>query len=211
MKVDFEHSSMHNGKLLVSTKEILHGYSHKCLWSKPLTFEIRSGDRIHLKGDNGSGKTTLVKIILGEIQPLKGEINTFEYSTIYIDQDYSLIDNTLSVYEQSLKYNFDSLPEHEIKIRLNRFLFHSEFWDKPSSALSGGEKMRLILCCLMISNNSPDMFILDEPTNNLDIKNIDILTSSIKEHKGSLIVISHDTYFLKEIGISRTIDLNDYI
>lgn len=211
MKVDFEDSALHKGKLLVSANEIYHGYSNMQLWSTPLTFEIRSSDRIHLKGDNGAGKTTLVKIILSEIQPLGGKINLYEYSSTYIDQDYSLINNDLSVYEQCLKYNFDSLPEHELKIRLNRFLFHPGFWDKPCSTLSGGEKMRLILCCLMISNNSPDMFILDEPTNNLDICNINILTSTIKEFRGSLIVISHDTYFLNEIEISRTIDLNNYI
>jgi ATPase subunit of ABC transporter with duplicated ATPase domains len=71
---------------------------------------------------------------------------------VYIDQDYSLIDNRLTVYEQAQQFNTSALQEHEIKIRLNRFLFTKESWDKPCAGLSGGERMRLMLCCLTISN-----------------------------------------------------------
>lgn len=97
--------------------------------------------------------------------------------------------------------------EHELKTRLNRFLFTKDDWDKTCSALSGGEKMRLILCCLTISNQSPDMIILDEPTNNLDIQNIEILTAAITEYQGTLIVVSHDETFLENINIENTIQL----
>lgn len=69
----------------------------------------------------------------------------------------------------------------EYSIRLNRFLFTKEDWDKACSALSGGERMRLMLCCLNIANQSPDIIILDEPTNNLDIQNIEILTNAIND------------------------------
>ncbi len=109
--------------------------------------------------------------------------------------------------EQLQQFNLTRLQEHEIKIRLNRFLFTKEYWDKPCSALSGGEKMRLMLCCLTISNQSPDIIILDEPTNNLDIQNIEILTNAINEYQGTLIVVSHDDYFLEEINIERTVTL----
>ena len=92
-------------------------------------------------------------------------------------------------------------------MRLSRFLFGKDDWDKPAGMLSGGEKMRLILCCLTISNESPDMIVLDEPTNNLDIQNIEILTAAINEYQGTLIVVSHDEYFLEQIHIERTIQL----
>jgi ATPase subunit of ABC transporter with duplicated ATPase domains len=111
------------------------------------------------------------------------------------------------VYEQAQKFNLSALQEHEIKIRLNRFLFTKEYWDKPCSALSGGEKMRLMLCCLTIRNQAPDMIILDEPTNNLDMQNIEILTAAINEYKGTLIVVSHDQYFLEQVNVERTMDL----
>jgi ATPase subunit of ABC transporter with duplicated ATPase domains len=118
-----------------------------------------------------------------------------------------LIDNKLKVYVQSQQFNASALQEYEIKIRLNRFLFTKEDWDKPCSALSGGEKMRLMLCCLTINNQSPDIIILDEPTNNLDIQNIEILTTAINEYQGTLIVVSHDDNFLEQINIERIIEL----
>jgi ATPase subunit of ABC transporter with duplicated ATPase domains len=124
---------------------------------------------------------------------------------IYIDQDYSLINNKLSVYEQAEEFNSGALQEHDIKIRLNRFLFTREDWDKPCIALSGGEKMRLMLCSLTISNQAPDTIILDEPTNNLDIQNIGILISAINDYRGTLIVVSHDEHFLKQVNVEREI------
>jgi ATPase subunit of ABC transporter with duplicated ATPase domains len=101
-----------------------------------------------------------------------------------------------------------NLPEHEIKIILNRYLFPASEWDKSCRKLSGGEKMRLAFCCLMISNNTPDMFILDEPTNNLDIQSIDIITATIRNYTGTVIAISHDNYFIREIGIEQRIVLS---
>lgn len=75
----------------------------------------------------------------------------------------------------------------------------------PCGTLSGGEKMRLMLCCLTISNESPDIIILDEPTNNLDIQNVEILTAAINEYQGTLIVVSHDESFLEKINIEKAI------
>ena len=177
------------------------------LWRKTLDFNITSGERIALKGLNGSGKTTLINIVLGKIVPKTGMVHRADHQAVYIDQEYSLIDPQLKVYGQAQQFNHSGLQEHEIKIRLNRFLFTKEYWDKPCSALSGGEKMRLMLCCLTISNRAPDMIILDEPTNNLDIQNMEILTAAINEYSGTLLVVSHDEYFLEQANIARTIDL----
>ena len=127
--------------------------------------------------------------------------------SVYIDQDYSLIDNSLTVYEQAQRFNVSGLQEHDIKMRLNRFLFGKEGWDKNCGALSGGERMRLMLCCLTIDKQSPDIIILDEPTNNLDIQNIEILTSAINDYKGALIVVSHDETFIEELSINKVIDV----
>ncbi len=82
------------------------------------------------------------------------------------------------------------------------------FQTRTCRKLSGGEKMRLAFCCLMISNNTPDMFILDEPTNNLDIQSIEIITATIKNYTGTVIAISHDDYFIQEIGIEQRILLS---
>lgn len=205
MKIALDNSALHKGKILVTAKELNFGYNDRLLWKQALNFQITTGERIVIKGLNGSGKTTLIKMILGELQPSCGTIEGAAVKAIYIDQDYSLINDSLSVYEQAELYNSGALQEHEIKIRLTRFLFTKTFWDKPCKELSGGEKMRLMLCCLTIGNQAPDIIVLDEPTNNLDIQNIEILTAAINEYKGTLLVISHDEYFLTQINMERFI------
>lgn len=207
MKFGFGNSALHKGKILFTAKDINFAYNTQPLWKDNLNFQITSGERIALKGQNGSGKTTLIKLILGDIEPQTGTIYRADNKAVYIDQDYSLLDNKLKVYEQAQQFNDSSLQEHEIKIRLNRFLFTKDNWDKSCSALSGGERMRLLLCCLTINSKSPDIIIFDEPTNNLDIQNIEILTAAINEYQGTLIVVSHDETFLEQINIERTIEL----
>jgi ATPase subunit of ABC transporter with duplicated ATPase domains len=205
MKFGFDNSSLHFGKTLINAENINFGYDDGLLWRQPLSFIVKSGERIVLRGLNGSGKTTLIKIILDRLQPTTGTIYRADNRAIYIDQDYSLIDNQQTVYTQSQKFNTSSLQEHEIKIRLNRFLFTNNDWDKSCNTLSGGEKLRLMLCCLTISNQAPEIIILDEPTNNLDIQNVEILTASINEYRGTLIVVSHDSYFLEQININQAL------
>lgn len=207
MKMDFDSSALHKGKILVEAKELNFGYQELPLWKQGLNFQLKSGERLSVKGGNGSGKTTLIKMILGQLEPQSGKIERADVRWIYMDQDYSLIDPELQVYEQAQQFNSGALQEHEIKIRLNRFLFTKEDWDKPCKALSGGEKMRLMLCALTIRNQAPDMIILDEPTNNLDLQNIEILTAALNEYEGTLLVISHDEYFLNQINVERSIDL----
>lgn len=208
MTFDFEHSHLHKGKILFTAEKINCSYNNgQYLWQQPLDLQIVSGERIALKGANGSGKTTLIKIILGRQTPQTGRVSIADNKIVYIDQDYSLIDNSLSVNEQAQRFNTSALPQHDINIRLNRFLFTKEDWDKPCTALSGGERMRLMLCCLNISQQAPDIIILDEPTNNLDLRNIDILTQAIIDYEGTLLVVSHDETFLEQINIRRFVQL----
>src|SRR5690554_5805478 len=207
MKFGFDNSALHKGKVLFTATDINFGYDKQLLWKENLNFQITSGERIALKGKNGSGKTTLIKLILGDIEAQTGKIHQADTKSVYIDQDYSLLDNRLKVYAQAQQFNTSAMQEHEIKIRLNRFLFTKDDWDKPCNALSGGERMRLSLCCLTIQSKSPDIIILDEPTNNLDIQNLEILTTAINEYQGTLIVVSHDETFLEQIKIKRTMEL----
>ncbi len=207
IKFEFDNSVLHKRKLLFKAVEINYNYNNEPLWKNNFSFQITSGDRLVLKGMNGSGKTTLIKLILGKLEPQTGKVYRADNKVVYVDQEYSLIDNNHTVYEQAQQFNISALQEHEIKIRLNRFLFIKDDWNKSCSALSGGEKMRLMLCCLTIINQPPDIIILDEPTNNLDIQNIEILTAAIKDYQGALIVVSHDEIFLEQIKIEQIIQL----
>ena len=207
MKFGFEESSLHIGKTLAEAKEVNLKINGRNLWHQNLNFKIKSGDRIALKGTNGSGKTSLINLIIGNRQPTSGEISQANFNYVYVDQDYSLIKTEMKVYDMAQSFNHSGLQEHEIKIRLNRFLFSKDTWDKSCLFLSGGERMRLLLCCLNIQSQAPDMIILDEPTNNIDIQNIQILTAAIQSYHGCLIVVSHDQYFMNEINIQETIQL----
>ena len=238
LKTDFNSSSLHNGKTLVTAKNINFGYypnqndndsqnendnpsenntfdssnssklPAQLLWQAPISFQLKSGDRLRIEGTNGSGKTTLLKIITGQLEPQEGTLTRADFSYVYLNQEYSIIDDRNSILEQAYAFNSRNLPEHEIKIILNRYLFPASEWDKSCRKLSGGKKMRLAFCCLMISNNTPDMFILDEPTNNLDIQSIEIITNTIKKYTGTVIAISHDNYFIREIGVDQRIALS---
>lgn len=205
MKVNFNDSNLHSGKILISAAEINFKYNQENLWKENLNLEIRSGDRISIKGSNGSGKTTLIKLLLGDLQPSVGTISKSDFQTIYIDQEYSLIDRNATVYDFSQQFNDNAMPESEVKTLLSRFLFEKDSWDKKCDVLSGGERLRLLLCGLSISNKAPDVIILDEPTNNLDLQNVEILTNSIKDYHGTLVVISHDGVFLEEIGVGSVV------
>lgn len=207
MKLGFDATTLHKGKVLLTLQDINYTYQYIPLWEQTLSFVLTSGQRIAIKGGNGSGKTTLIKLMLNDLQPTSGVITRSDFDAIYIDQDYSLIDNKLTVYQQVQQYNADNLEEHLIKSRLTHFLFTQQSWEKPCAALSGGERMRLMLCCLTISSKAPDLIVLDEPTNNLDIQNIEMLTTAIKEYQGTLIIVSHDEVFLNDVDALEVIEL----
>ena len=207
MKFGFDSSHLHHGKVLVKAENLNYTYSDSLLWKENRNFQINSGERIAVKGANGSGKTTLIRLILGNIEPTEGILFRAVNQSVYIDQDYSLINNELTVYEQAVEFNQTALLEHEVKTRLNYFLFDKNDWDKPCFVLSGGERMRLILCCLTLGVKAPDLIVLDEPTNNLDLESIEILTSAVQAYQGTILVVSHDESFLEQINIERVLQV----
>ncbi len=209
MAVDFSASGVHAGKVLIEARGINHSYpGNRNLWSEDVDIVVRSGDRVLVTGANGSGKSTLMRIITGSLAPSCGTIYRADnLKCVYLDQEYSLIDNDMTVSQQIQKFNHHALPEHELNIRLDRFLFPKSSWVKRCSALSGGEKMRLSLCCLMVADSAPDIIIADEPTNNLDIFNQEVLTDTLDKYSGTLIVISHDSHFVNQLSLTTRISL----
>ncbi|MCH3995739.1 MAG: ATP-binding cassette domain-containing protein [Prevotella sp.] len=208
LKLDVDASRQRMGKSLITVEHLNFGYpANAFLWKTPIDLEVRSGDRVHIIGNNGSGKTTFVRLLLGELKPTEGKIVKSHFSYAYLDQECSRLNRPGTVLELAEQYNAGHLPDHEVKLRLNRALFPKETWDKCCRDLSGGERMRLYLCCLMISNSAPDMFILDEPTNNLDLSSLSILIHTIENYRGTVLAISHDDYFINRIGITKSIEL----
>ena len=207
LKPNLGDASLHAGKLLINAEEVNFAYENKsALWKTSVNFKLFAKDRILVSGNNGSGKTTFLNLLVGILEPTQGQVKRSNFEWIYIDQNYSNINVELSIVQLAEQYNVRNLEEHELKLRLNRFLFPSDTWDKKCRDLSGGEKMRLYLCCLMIKNQTPDLIILDEPSNNLDIASTQILIRTIKNYSGSLLIVSHDQYFVDEIGVTGLLD-----
>lgn len=207
MRLGMDNATLHEGKLLVRAEGINAMVDGRTLWPESLDMELYSGTRLRIEGANGSGKTTLLRLLLGQQQPSVGAIYIGPSKFVSVDQEYSLIREEPSVLEQASAFNEAHLEAHELKSRLTHYLFTSESWHKPCAVLSGGERMRLMLCCLSLAAAPPDLIVLDEPTNNLDLENVEILTSAIRGYEGTLIAVSHDEDFLEAIGIDETIRL----
>lgn len=208
MKFDFQNIKIPPGKTLFEANAIQFIKKDGApLWSSPLSFRIRGGQRVAIQGSNGTGKTTLLKVILQQSEVNEGRC-TFAFDrAVYVDQEYSLLDSTLTLSEQAQQFNNSGLQPAEINTRLKRFLFQPDDWHKSVGMLSGGERLRLTLCCLTLSSDAPSIIILDEPTNNLDLQNVQILTHAINSYTGTLVVVSHDSSFLEDIHIEDYIPL----
>ncbi|MFV0626966.1 MAG: ABC-F family ATP-binding cassette domain-containing protein [Alphaproteobacteria bacterium] len=162
-------------------------------------------DRLVIKGKNGAGKTTLLKLILGKLLPAKGDVRLYA-NVVYINQDLSLLNREKTLLE-NMEENNPEISLNEAYSILANFKFRNELAHKKVSVLSGGELLKGCLASVLGTNKQPELIILDEPTNNLDIKSVQILESALQQYQGALLVVSHDEKFLENIHISRELEL----
>jgi ATPase subunit of ABC transporter with duplicated ATPase domains len=169
-------------------------------------FEVRGPERIALVGRNGSGKSTLLRTIAGELEPVAGEVAA-HVPLRFLPQRLDVLDDGLSVVENVARFAPDATP-NRIRARLARFLFRGAKADQRAGTLSGGERFRATLAALLLAEPAPQLLMLDEPTNNLDMASVRSLTQALEAYEGALLVASHDVPFLEAIGITRTLDLD---
>ncbi|MGW1116321.1 ABC-F family ATP-binding cassette domain-containing protein [Streptomyces tanashiensis] len=164
-------------------------------------FELRGPERIALVGRNGAGKTTLLRTIAGELEPLTGETDA-RVPLRFLPQRLDVLDDGLSVVENVARFA-PTATGNAIRARLARFLFRGARADQPVGTLSGGERFRATLAALLLAEPAPQLLMLDEPTNNLDMASVRKLTAALDAYEGALIVASHDVTFLESLGITR--------
>ncbi|MEU6847609.1 ribosomal protection-like ABC-F family protein [Streptomyces sp. NPDC046716] len=169
---------------------------------------VRGPERIALTGPNGAGKTTLLRLITGDLAPDGGEIKRGEGRIAYLSQRLDLLDPELTVAENFAAFAPER-PEAERMNLLARFLFRGARAHLPVGVLSGGERLRATLVCVLCAEPAPHLLLLDEPTNNLDLVSAGQLESALNSYQGAFMVVSHDERFLTEIGVNRWLRVAD--
>ncbi|MEV5952318.1 ABC-F family ATP-binding cassette domain-containing protein [Streptomyces sp. NPDC051987] len=169
--------------------------------------ELRGPERIALVGRNGAGKTTLLRTIAGELAPVAGAAHA-HVPMRFLPQRLDVLDDELTVAENVARFAPDA-GNNRIRARLARFLFRGARADRKAGTLSGGERFRAALAALLLAEPAPQLLMLDEPTNNLDMASVRQLTTALESYAGALIVASHDLPFLESIGITRWLLMAD--
>ncbi|MCW2788214.1 MAG: transporter [Aeromicrobium sp.] len=169
--------------------------------------EVRGPERIGVVGRNGAGKTSLLLTLTGELAPVAGSVEVMVPSRL-LPQRMDVLDPGLTIAENVAVIAPDA-TETERRAQLARFLFRGRSADQTATTLSGGERLRATLACLLLSEPAPQLLLLDEPTNNLDAASVRHLVEALRAYEGALLVVSHDQRFLDQLELTRTITLGE--
>ena len=183
-----------SGKVIFETDDLVIGYDEPL--TKPINVRMERGEKIALVGANGIGKTTLLKSILGLIQPLSGKVHLGDYQYIgYFEQEGDYKNTTTCIEE--LWQEYPGLDQREIRAALAKCGLTTKHIESQVRVLSGGEQAKVRLCKLV--NRETNILLLDEPTNHLDVDAIMWLETYLANYRGSLLLVTHDRYFLERV------------
>jgi len=210
LDLELNQKTVPNGKQVLEVKDLWFTYPGV---RKPIlngfNLKLTGPSRVAIQGDNGSGKSTIVKLISNQLKPNRGHIYWGVSQWCYLDQHASQLNPNFSVLQNFCYLNPD-INHTEARHVLAQFLFPNTAALKIVKYLSGGEKLRALLACILMLKPPPQLLILDEPTNHLDLASISSLESALHAYRGAMIVISHDQSFLKNIKISQIVTIPPY-
>lgn len=172
---------------------------------QPLSFAIVGPERIRLRGANGAGKSTLFALLAGR-PPDAGALRLGAARVALLDQDAAVLglDGTLA---ETLRRLAPTRHEHERRLLLGRFGFVQNAAEKPVAALSGGERIRAGLAALLASEQAPELLLLDEPSNHLDLPGLEAVASALRSYRGALLLVTHDEAFARDVQVERELTL----
>ncbi|MFI2640528.1 ABC-F family ATP-binding cassette domain-containing protein [Streptomyces sp. NPDC018610] len=197
IRVELPRTAVPPGRDVLTLRDLRPAYGARVTGG----LDLRGPERVALVGRNGAGKTTLLRTIAGELPPVSGEA-VAHVPLRFLPQRLDVLDDELSVVENVARFAPDATA-NRIRARLARFLFRGARADRKAATLSGGERFRAALAALMLAEPAPQLLLLDEPTNNLDMASVRRLTSALESYEGALIVAGHDLPFLRSIGVTR--------
>jgi ATPase subunit of ABC transporter with duplicated ATPase domains len=203
--VDLEATRVPARKRLVEADEVNVRLPGGWLWASPLSFVVAGPERIWLRGGNGAGKSTLFSLLAGRA-PDTGTLRVGATRVSRLDQDAGVLGHEGTLAE-ALRRLAPAPAEHERRVLLGRFGFVQEAAQKPVAALSGGERIRAGLAALLASDQSPELLLLDEPSNHLDLPGLEAVASALRSYRGALLLVTHDAEFAREVDVTRELRL----
>jgi ATPase subunit of ABC transporter with duplicated ATPase domains len=202
---DLPPSGMAAGKAVLAFEEVGFAYPGGAPLLEGLSFRITGPERVAVTGPNGSGKSSLIRLATGQLDPAAGRI-TRGVPAALLDQQTAFLREDDTLLEAFRRLNPEA-NDNAAYAALARFLFRNTAAQKRVAELSGGERLRAALACILMSARPPQLLILDEPSNHLDLDSIAAVEAALRGYDGALLVVSHDRDFLEAVGIDREIVL----
>jgi ATPase subunit of ABC transporter with duplicated ATPase domains len=181
------------------------------LWSRPVDFAVTGPARVRLRGSNGTGKSTLLALVTGEAPPwgtVEGELRRGVVTARRLEQSLSALRGDGTVLQAAAAATGRS--ESALRDALARFLFAGDRVHQPIATLSGGERMRLALAQALLAHPVPELLVLDEPTNDLDVEHLEFLEGVLAGYRGALVVVTHDDAFAERLRLDTELDLEEH-
>jgi ATPase subunit of ABC transporter with duplicated ATPase domains len=205
LSVGLPSTGLPSSRVVLALDHVTAGYVDGSPVIRDLSLSVTGPERVAITGPNGSGKSTLLALVAGTLAPWEGAVRVAVPFALF-DQRVGLLDPALSIADNFLALN-PGTTNNQCRAALARFRFRADAADRIAGTLSGGQILRAGLACVLGAPTPPQLLILDEPGNHLDIDSLTAVETGLAAYDGALLVVSHDTAFLDAIGITRTIEL----